>query len=489
MLRALYLFHGSYLLLLFILRWNQYIFYPSWLWTGLGIIVLIGCYRDWYRWLSPIILGIALALLSVQLATHIPSPGTIDWYADNTYQTVHGTIVEDPDKRPLQTKYTIAVSSRSGSQIPLQGRILVNDKRQWPEFKRGDKITVAGKLERPGQIEAFHYDKYLSRFNIYAVMYRGSLEKIGEESTLITIFFNSLYTVKERFEWQINRLYAEPHASFMAGLLTGSRKGIPEHLMEDFNTTGLTHIIAISGYNIAIVIILIGAIFGFVPKRYRIIPIVVCIILFTLFVGASSAVVRAAIMGCLSLLALQMGRENTVMITLLWTAFFMTTLNPKLLWYDAGFQLSFLAVVGLLEFSPMLEKLFHRVPNAFAIRESLTMTMAAQLVAVPLIIILFGRLSLVAPLANILVAPLIPLAMLFGFVGTVLSSFWWLGGQLIAYLGWACLELIIIITKTLAQVPYASVEVGDVGWVVVIVYYVILLFWKKVAYVAKVAEV
>jgi len=498
MLQALYLFHGTYLATLLSLQWNQQIYYPPTIWLGLTVITLLSIYRNWYQSILPIVLGITFAFVSVQLTTHQPSPATIDWHANDQPQIVHGVIVQDPDKRPLQTKYTIRVTSidtGSGYLQPVTGLVLFNDKRQWPEFKRGDDVILSGNLQRPEAIETFQYDQYLSRYHIYSVMYRGSITSntinVKRKNIAITknIVQHSLFTIKEKFERQINRLYAEPHAAFMAGLLTGSRKGIPVHLMEDFNTTGLTHIIAISGYNIAIVILCIGAMFGFVPKRYRIIPIVICIIAFTLFVGASPAVVRAAIMGGLSLLALQLGRENTVRITLLWTAFFMTIFNPKLLWYDAGFQLSFLAVVGLLEFSPLLEKLFRKVPTTFAIRESLTMTMAAQLVAVPLIVILFGRLSLVAPLANILVAPLIPLAMLFGFVGTLLSTVWWLGGQLIAYVGWACLELIIVITKTLAQVPYASIEIENVGWIVVIFYYGLIFLWKKVANVAEVTDV
>ncbi len=488
MLQTLYWFHGSYLFTLFLLQWNQQVMYPSIIWLGFILLILFGYYQHWYRWIAPIVLAMGLAFMSVQLSTHQSSPASIDWYSNSTYQVLHGTIAQDPDKRPLQTKYTINITSLdtgSGYLQPAVGLVLFNDERQWPEYNQGDAVQISGILQKPKPIEAFQYDQYLSRYNIYSVMYRGSISKEDLEfkSKKLAIRKNivqhSLFGIKEKFERQINRLYSEPHASFMAGLLTGSRKGIPAHLMEDFNTTGLTHIIAISGYNIAIVILFIGAAFGFVPKRYRIIPIVICIVGFTLFVGASPAVVRAAIMGCLSLLALQLGRENTIRITLLWTAFFMTVINPKLLWYDAGFQLSFLAVLGLLEFSPMLEKWFKCTPDTFAVRESLTMTMAAQLVAVPLIIVLFGRLSLIAPLANILVAPLLPLAMLFGFVGTMLSSVWWLGGQLIAYLGWACLELIIIITKTLAKVPYASVEIEHLGWIAVMFYYGLLLFIKR----------
>ena len=238
----------------------------------------------------------------------------------------------------------------------------------------------------------------------------------------------------------------------MAGLLTGSRKGIPADLMESFNATGLTHIIAISGYNITIVIAIMSSLLFWLPLRWRFVPSILAIAIFTLFVGASAAVVRAAIMGILGLIALRSERISNVRLTLLWTAFFMLLWNPKYLWYDAGFQLSFLSVIGLVEIGPKLERYFTKVPQLLGIREALQMTVAAQISTAPLILFLFGRVSLISPIANVLVAPAIPFAMLFGFVGTALSFVWFFGGQLFAYLGWACLTWIICIAEMLSAI-------------------------------------
>ena len=260
----------------------------------------------------------------------------------------------------------------------------------------------------------------------------------------------------------------------MAGLLTGSRRGIPEHLMNDFNVTGLTHIIAISGYNITIVIAVISGMLFWLPLKVRFFPSIVAIIAFTLFVGASAAVVRASIMGILGLLALQTGRQSEVRLTILWTLFFMLLWNPKYLWYDAGFQLSFLAVLGLVEIAPYLDPLFKHIPKTLGIREALQMTIAAQISAVPLILFLFGRLSLIAPIANLMVAPFIPLAMLFGFFGTVTSFLWFPLGQLIGYIGWGCLEWIILVAHTLANLPFASIELGKISGITISIYYVAL---------------
>lgn len=471
-----YFFLGSFVTTTFFLKWWQLAVYPRWLWIILALTFLNAqLIITARRILTTVVLGITFALLTVSRTTHVPSPNTIDSFANNNRVTLQGTIATEPDRRPMQTKYTIEVHSlinASGTVIPVTGKTLVTDREQWPEFDYGDELEVTGKLRLPEPIEDFHYDSYLSRYGIYSVMYYAKITHISSNNG--NIFFSLLYKTKQKFEYQINSLYAEPHASFLAGLLTGSRKGIPLHLLDDFQITGLTHIIAISGYNITIIISVIAGMLFWLPLRQRFIPSVIAIIAFTLFVGASAAVVRASIMGILGLLALQTGRQAHTRLAILWTLFFMLLWNPKYLWYDAGFQLSFMAVIGLTELSPNLDRWFTKVTKNLGIREALQMTIAAQICAVPLIVLLFGRLSLIAPIANVLVAPAIPLAMLFGFVGTVLSFIFFPLGQIFAYIAWGFLEWIVLVAKILAHIPFASVEMPWISTGLIIGYYGLL---------------
>jgi competence protein ComEC len=246
-------------------------------------------------------------------------------------------------------------------------------------------------------------------------------------------------------------------ASLLTGLLTGSRGGMPEELLESFRVAGLSHIVAISGYNITIIITLVGGMLFWVPLKKRFPLLVAGIALFTLFVGASASVVRAAVMGVLGLLALQQNRKADIRLLVLWSAFFMLLINPRQLWFDAGFQLSFLAVIGLAELSRPVGKALARLPETLGIRESLTATMSAQISTLPLTMLVFKQLSLVAPFANLLVAPLIPLAMLLGFIGTVLGFAWEPLGLPPSYLAWGLLNMIIVIGKSAASLPYAAV--------------------------------
>jgi competence protein ComEC len=159
----------------------------------------------------------------------------------------------------------------------------------------------------------------------------------------------------------------------------------------------------------------------------------------------------------------------------LWTACVMLLWNPKMLWYDAGFQLSFLAVIGLLETAPYLERWMQRVPQTLGLREALTLTIAAQMFAVPWVIAQFGLLSLISPVANILVAPLIPPAMLFGFLGTTISFVFFPLGQIIAFVGWGCMALILVITETLASLPFAAVQIPSISIFIICLYYSVLI--------------
>jgi len=473
-----------FILTTFLLQWWQRAAYPSELWMSLGLlgcITVIGLVdeqmRTFFVYSCAILLGISIACVTVSRTTLRLTPSTVAWYARGQTVTLVGTISDEPDRRPPSVRYTLNVHSltESGSQVqkPVSGRVLVTDPTGWPERAYGDEITVRGRLTLPGTINGFRYDRYLSISGITAVMMRGHIESTGENSG--NIMFGTLLWLKQHFEARLNRLFPEPHASLAAGLLTGSRRGIPEHLSESFMRSGLTHIVAISGFNITIVItIVLGALF-WLPLRWRLLPAALSIIAFTVFVGASASVVRAAIMGILGLFAITTSRRSDVRLAILWTAFFMLLWNPKHLWYDGSFQLSFAAVIGLAELSPLIKPFLTRLPNVLGVREALEATMAAQLSAVPIGCLLFGNLSLISPLANILVAPAIPLAMLLTFLAAIASYIAFPAGQLLSYAGWAVLQWIIGVAEICARMPFASLHFEHASLVIILAYYTALI--------------
>lgn len=396
----------------------------------------------------------------------------------NGYYEFEGCIADEVDVRDDKVKYTIEAERIliDKEWLDAHGLILVNGSR-YPVYEYGDCLLLAGKIQKPDKIEDFYYDKYLARYQIYSVVYSGKIEKKLERKE-DNLFYKWTYNLKSIFENKLSEVFAEPYASFMAGLILGSRKGIPENLMKNFNMTGLTHIIAISGYNIALVIVVISGIFSFLNRRLKVIACSIFIILFVIFVGASASVVRAAVMGVISLIALFSGRRYFVFISLFSAAFLMNLWNPKILVYDAGFQLSFSATFGIIVFADKIQKYFKWMPGFLGMREALALTLSAQIIALPLIISHFGRLSLISPIANIFVLPMIPLSMGLGFFAVIISFLSNILGNIIGFFGYLTLGLMIFFIKIFADLTFASINIEWFSWWICVGYY--LLIFKKV---------
>lgn len=264
---------------------------------------------------------------------------------------------------------------------------------------------------------------------------------------------------RDAVEARITQMLPEPHAALLTGLLTGARTSMPPEFVDDLRTAGIIHIVAISGYNITLVLTMTDRVLRWIPRMTRRVLQVVSIAAFTLFVGADPPVVRAAIMGSLGVAAIEGGRIPQIRRGMLWAAVIMLLLHPSQLTDDAGFQLSFLSLMGIVELSPYLLRFDGWIPDTLSLRESTRTTIAAQCGTMPLIACIFGSIPLLAVPANVLVAPLVPLAMMFGSVALAVHVVWPAAGQVIAFAAWAVLEGIVQIASIVGGIPYAAVNV------------------------------
>ena len=426
------------------------------------------------------IVAICCGLLRSIVSEHKITPNQIDYYNGKQVELIG--VINEVDIRRDKAKYKVkaeellieGANDYSLFQQTIKGDVLIS-LNKYPQYKYGDRIKIIGELSAPGEFNGFNYGNYLSRYSIYSVVYRPRVYIINTNNG--NIFWGGMLYLQKQFMNRINRLFPEPHASFEAGLLIGARKGIPEGLMEKFNITGLTHIIAISGYNITIIIVFVMWALSFLPRKTSFVIAIISIILFTLFVGASPAVVRASIMGILGLLALNSGRQNNIHVTILFTAFFMVLWNPKIMWWDVGFQLSFMAVLGLIYAAPLFEKYFKIFPQAFGAREAIQMTISAQVMALPIIVYNFERLSMVSPIANLLVAFALPPAMLFGFIAVIISFVFFPLAQIFAYITWGILSYIIMVIELTSKIPYASIDLPGMKLWMMFGYYALLIIF------------
>lgn len=393
-------------------------------------------------------------------------------------------VAEEVDVRNDKVKYTVEAFElqKNGQNVEVDGRVLVTGDR-YPVYEYGDCLLIEGELSKPDVIEDFDYGKYLSRYRIFAVIYQSKIEKIDNKYFFakswwpIGALLEAVFSFKVDFESRISKVFAEPYAGFVAGLILGSRRGISDELTQKFNATGLSHIVAVSGYNITMLIVVVSGMFGFLGRRRKVIASAIMIVIFVVLVGAGSSVVRAAIMGGVALLALWFGRTYFVSIALFAAAFFMNLFNPLIMLNDVGFQLSFLATCGLVYVSPLIEKYFTRLPEIFGIRESMTMTISAQVLALPIILLNFGRLSLISPLANISVLPFVPMAMFFGFFAVVFGYFSNFLSLVFGFLAYLIMNLMTLLVRFFVVLPLASVSLDWFNWWMAAVYYFFVVRW------------
>lgn len=292
--------------------------------------------------------------------------------------------------------------------------------------------------------------------------------------------FSFLRSLRMDILGRLAGFFAPNENAFLAGLLIGERENLSSEIVMDFSRTGLTHIMAISGYNVSIVVAFTTKILGFLSQRIRIVSAICFVVVFVVFVGASAPVVRAGIMGIIALLAIVFNRQYLACNGLFISAFVMIIFDPVIIYGSISFQLSFLATLGLLLFNEKLERFFNFLPERFFIRQSVVMTMSAQVLVLPIILSNFGNLSLISPLANVVVLPFIPLVMLGGFLIIVFSYVFNFVAGLLSIFVHLMLSFMLFEIHFLADLPFASVNLGWFSfWFALLYYYFVLWFWSK----------
>jgi len=405
-------------------------------------------------------------------------------YNDAGWVRLEGVVVGEPDEREYYTNLRVRAERLTlpgGAELEVDGLALVKADR-YPQRRFGDRVMVEGALETPPVLEDFSYKDYLARQGIHSLVRRAEVTLLAERQASPVL--HALFAFKRHAQSTIAAILPEPQAALLTGILLGVETGIPADLMDDFAATGTTHIIAISGFNITIVS---GIFFGLARRLFgkkRAFWIAAAgIAIYTVLVGASAAVVRAAVMGILYLLAMRLGRGTYAPASLAAAAFFMTLLNPHTLW-DVGFQLSFAATVGLVLYTEPLESAFERALARITsaehaekivglISEALLVTMAAQIVAQPIILNIFGRLSLITLVTNFLILPVQQWVMIVGGLALLSGLIFRPLGQVVGWVAWVFLSYTIEVVRLTAWAPLASVPVKMAGWMV-FAYYALL---------------
>ncbi len=433
-------------------------------------------------WIGPLlIISICLGALRYQISLpDFEDPDMVTGFLNQSFSTrVTGLVVNYPDRRDQTQNLHIDVATvdplGDGEIHSARGLILVRTEVENP-VSYGDEVRLTGSLGYPPEGEDFDYRSYLARQGIYAYMGNAELEVLRSHQG--NCILEKIYALRSKALERIYQLWSDPEASLLAGILLGLESGISEEVQASFRKTGTTHIIAISGFNITIVAGLFGKFFGrFFNRRQAALAALLGIGLYTLLVGADPAVVRAAVMGGLSIFAHQIGRRQHGLNAAALASLTMITFNPCLVW-DVSFQLSLAATVGLILYADPLASWFVKAASRFLplstieriaqpVSEFFLFTLAAQLTTLPVMLYHFGSFSLLAFLANPAILPVQPPIMILGGLALILGVIWLPAGRAAAPLVYPFVLFTIRIVEWFSRIPLPSVRVGSIslGWI------------------------
>lgn len=406
---------------------------------------------------------------------------------------IEGEIIREPDIRNDCIYLVLNVHKLSDGRLghEVGGNLLVKLHR-YPEYVFGDLLEIEGSLTDPALIavnslekganekagsSVFSYEGYLGKEGIKVAVYYPKVRLLNRK------FFPNLMGIilvfKDFISAKIESVFPATAAGLVGGVLLGARSGVPPDIMDDFNRAGLTHILAISGYNITLLINIVAMLTRSLGRRSRFLITVGVLVFFAVITGLSASVIRASLMGGLFVLSSVSGRKADLILVLLLSGALMVLFNPYIFIYDISFQLSFMATFGLIVLMPFFERFTAKLPVLFG--EALMVTLAAQIFTTPITLYNFGRFSVISPLTNIIFLPLIPPIMLFSFFAIVCAAICL--PFTVVFTAATCLlvEMLVRGVQIFSALPFASINVAAFGQMQFVFYYLVLVltFYKS----------
>jgi len=413
-------------------------------------------------------------------------------YYKKDMTALEGVVVSDVQRRPFfKGKKNIFVLDVKRVKAPWgwqkkSGKVLVQIFRETP-VKYGDYLQLKGKLYRPfnfSEGEKFSYREYLERKGIKLMF---SIGKQGEYQVLRSAqghgFKAAAYRLKNRLAKIFLEHLTDNEAAIMIGVILGDRYLIPKHINELFIQTGTVHILAISGFNVGIVAFIIFVILKTLPigRRWQHVLTIFFLVFYAFLTGGQPSVVRATIMACIFLASFLLEKEVEPTNSLALAALIILLLNPMNL-FDVGFQLSFISVLAILHFHPMMMRVLGKLPFnqesrvIQAVLQCFSVSLAVWIWLAALLVYYFQIITPVTILANFVVIPFSTVLIIFGF-GMVFVTLLW---PPLAFAFAACIKVtlnaMIACIYLLSQLPWAYVYTKEIRFGEVFVYYGIIGF-------------
>ncbi len=349
--------------------------------------------------------------------------------------------------------------------------VLIKDEK-YPRVTQGDKIALSCTPMLPEMVDDFDYRMYLAMHGVYFICKDHTYEIIGEDLSIGT----RIGALRHAWEQIINQTIPSPQAALANGLIFGGDDRLSKELQLQFSRTGMTHVVAVSGYNVSIIITAIMGIVIFCGayRKMAVVIAIIGVVGFVFLIGFPSSAVRAAIMGIIVLVAATFGRVSYAYSGICFAAALMLIHNPMLLRYDIGFQLSFLATIGIVATHSFFEGTILMRKDAFGLVEIIMLTVSAQIFVLPIIAYYFHTFSTLSIIANVLILPIVPFTMLL-IVLLIIFSYFFMPAAIIC--GWGAYFLLtyeIWVINYFSRISWSSVNVVQIEPWWCVLYYILL---------------
>ncbi len=373
---------------------------------------------------------------------------------------LRGVVVSDISyKNGKNTFLFLSDETSLTSSTSIKHYVLVNDSNL-TNVEHGDHINIRGFIKKPEKFKlensetSFNYPDYLRNKNVSHILTSQKILVVDKGQSLKKF----LYRLRNKFLSNIKNVISEPESSLAGGVLLGDQSGLGDKLESDFRDAGLSHIIVLSGFNITIIAAMVALLLNRFSRRTKFIYSVLFLLIFCTTVGWSATVMRSFIMTLIMCVGELTRRDYDMWRALFVSAFLMVLFNPFSINYDTSFQLSFLATVSLATFGDWMKNKLFFITEKFAMRETLSSTLSAQILTVPYIAINMRNISLISPVTNLLVLPFIPYAMLAAFLVGIVGFI----SELISYIfsvpTHAILHYIISVVEYANFIPFNSLK-------------------------------
>ncbi len=376
-----------------------------------------------------------------------------------------GIVADEPS---LKKNYQSMIVE--SGEIP--GKILVNASL-YPPYNYGDNLKIECKLK--STIEDDEWKKYFIKEKIYYSCYYPQIQIISKNNK--SRFYAQLLKFKQKSKIIIEKSVPGQESQILSAMLLGYKKNIPPELQDRFSQAGISHIIAISGMHIAIIIfILMSALVNFgLWRRQVFYATIILIWIFIFLIGLPPSAIRAGIMATIIMWGINIGRINGAVNILILAAALMLFINPFLLFNDIGFQLSFLAVLGIIYLSPIFNAYMKKFRKFTEIKKILIITLSAQIATLPLSIYYFGKLPILSPLINLIIVPLLALILFLGFAIILFGFIYLPAAQIIGIIEWLILNFLIKIAYFFTSLPFSYLSIEKINFIWILIAYIAII--------------